>query len=41
MLRFFNLAKSTYFYTIKTFTDKVFKELITAIFNENKARYGL
>lgn len=44
MLSFFNLAKSTYFYTIKTFnrvdTDKVVKELITTIFNENKARYG-
>ena len=44
MLSFFNLAKSTYFYAIKTFdrvdTDKPIKDLITVIFNENKARYG-
>ena len=44
MLSFFNLAKSTYFYTIKAFdrvdTDKPIKDLIIAIFNENKARYG-
>ena len=44
MLRFFKIAKSTYFYTIKTLDrvdhDKQVKDLITAIFNENKARYG-
>ena len=44
MLSFFNLAKSTYFYTIKIFDRddkyKPIKDLITAIFNENKARYG-
>ena len=44
MLDFFRIAKSTYFYTIKTFnrvdTDKPVKDLIKAIFNENKARYG-
>ena len=36
MLSFFNLAKSTYFYAIKTFdrvdTDKPIKDLITVIF---------
>ena len=44
MLEFFEIAKSSYFYTIKTFDrvdkDKDIKALITAIFNENKARYG-
>ena len=44
MLRFFKIAKSTYFYTIKTLDrvdlDKQAKDLITTIFNENKARYG-
>ena len=44
MLDFFRIAKSTSFYTIKTFnrvdTDKPVKDLIKAIFNENKARYG-
>ena len=44
MLDFFRIAKFTYFYTIKTFnrvdTDKPVKDLIKAIFNENKARYG-
>ena len=44
MLRFFKIAKSTYFYTIKTLDrvdpDKQVKDLITTIFNENKARYG-
>ena len=44
MLDFFRIAKSTYFYTIKTFNridnDKPIKDLIKAIFNENKARYG-
>ena len=44
MLDFFRIAKSTYFYTIKTFNridnDKAIKDLIKAIFNENKARYG-
>ena len=44
MLRFFKIAKSTYFYTIKTLDrvdpDEQVKDLITAIFNENKARYG-
>lgn len=44
MLAFFKTAKSSYFYTIKTFTridqDKAIKEEITAIFNDNKQRYG-
>lgn len=44
MLAFFKAAKSSYFYTIKTFTsidqDKAIKEEITAIFNNNKQRYG-
>ncbi len=44
MLKFFNIAKSTYFYTIKTFDridpDKELKAQIKAIFDENKSRYG-
>lgn len=44
MLKFFKIAKSSYFYTIKTFlyedTDKPLKDLITTIYNENKGRYG-
>ena len=44
MLRFFKIAKSTYFYTIKILDrvdpDKQVKDLITTIFNENKARYS-
>lgn len=44
MLAFFKIAKSSYFYTIKTFTsidpDKAIKDEITAIFNANKQRYG-
>ena len=44
MLQFFTIAKSSYFYTIKTFSyedaDKALKDLITAIYNENKGRYG-
>lgn len=44
MLKFFNLAKSTYFYNIKGFNnthpDKAIKNEITAIFNDNKQRYG-
>ncbi len=44
MLKFFNIAKSTYFYTIKTFNlddpDKELKVEIKSIFDENKSRYG-
>lgn len=44
MLSFFKVSKSTYFYTIKTYSredkDYELKELIKAIFNENKSRYG-
>ena len=44
MLSFFKISKSTYFYHIKTYSreDKDFKlkELIEAIFKENKSRYG-
>lgn len=44
MLFFFKIAKSTYFYTIKTFDkedqDKENKDVIKAIFEENKSRYG-
>lgn len=44
MLEFFEIPKSSYFYTIKTFDrvdeDKDIKDLITVIFNENKSRYG-
>ena len=44
MLKFFNIAKSSYFYTIKTFErvdqDKAIKDEIENIFNENKQRYG-
>ncbi len=44
MLKFFNIAKSTYFYNVKGFDsidqDKAIKDEITAIFNDNKQRYG-
>ncbi len=44
MLSFFKIAKSTYFYTISTYShedkDYELKELIKAIFEENKSRYG-
>jgi transposase InsO family protein len=44
MLDFFKIAKSTYFYTIKTYSrkdkDVEIKELINDIFDENKSRYG-
>ncbi|VEU63436.1 IS3 family transposase [Mycoplasmopsis bovirhinis] len=44
MLEFFQLAKSTYFYIVQSFSknDKDFdlKQLITNIFNVNKSRYG-
>lgn len=44
MLNFFNIAKSTYFYTIKTYSrkdiDYELKEEIKHIFIENKSRYG-
>ena len=44
MLEFFKIAKSTYFYTINTYS-KVDKDIeiqseITSIFGENKSRYG-
>ena len=44
MLNLFNIAKSSYFYTINRFNredpNKSIKSLITEIFEENKARYG-
>ncbi len=44
MLDFFKIAKSSYFYTIKTFDsidpDKAIKDVIEAIFKDNKQRYG-
>lgn len=44
MLNFFNIAKSTYFYTIKTYSrednDYELKEKIKNVFIENKSRYG-
>ena len=44
MLEFFRIAKSSYFYTIKTFNrvdpNKELKTQIRAIFEENKSRYG-
>ena len=44
MLSFFKISKSTYFYTINTYSredkDYELKELIKAIFEENKSRYG-
>ena len=44
MLSFFNISKSTYFYNINTYSredkDYEVKELIKAIFDENKSRYG-
>ena len=44
MLNFFNIAKSSYFYTINRFNredpNKSIKSLIKEIFEENKARYG-
>lgn len=44
MLNFFNIAKSTYFYTINTYSrediDYELKEEIKHIFIENKSRYG-
>ena len=44
MLSFFKISKSTYFYHIKTYSrenkDFKLKELIEAIFKENKSRYG-
>lgn len=44
MLSFFKVSKSTYFYTINTYSredkDYELKELIKAIFNKDKSRYG-
>jgi len=44
MLSFFKISKSTYFYTISTYSrddkDLELKELIKTIFTENKSRYG-
>ena len=44
MLSFFKISKSTYFYTINTYSredkEHELKELIKAIFEENKSRYG-
>ena len=44
MLNFFKVSKSTYFYTVNTYSrkdkDKELKELIETIFDENKSRYG-
>lgn len=44
MLSFFEISKSTYFYTINTYSrkdkDYELKEIIKAIFEENKSRYG-
>ena len=44
MLEFFKIAKSTYFYTINTYSkidkDTEIKREITSIFKENKSRYG-
>ena len=44
MLSFFKISKSTYFYTINTYSredkDYELKKLIKAIFEENKSRYG-
>lgn len=44
MLKFFNISKSTYFYTISKYNDidkdDELKTLIKAIFEENKGRYG-
>ena len=44
MLEFFKIAKSTYFYTINTYSkvdkDIEIKNEITSIFKENKSRYG-
>ncbi len=44
MLSFFKISKSTYFYTINTYSredkDYELKELIKTIFKENKSRYG-
>ena len=44
MLKYFKIAKSTYYYEINTYTredkDKDIKDKIIAIFNHNKQRYG-
>lgn len=44
MLEFFKIAKSTYFYTINTYSkideDIELKDEISSIFKENKSRYG-
>ena len=44
MLKFFNIPKSSYYYTISTFNrsdkDKAIKDEIRAIFSDNKQRYG-
>ena len=44
MLEFFKIAKSSYFYTIKTFNridpNEELKTQIKTIFEENKSRYG-
>ena len=44
MLSFFKISKSTYFYTINTYSredkDYELKEIIKTIFKENKSRYG-
>ena len=44
MLSFFKISKSTYFYTINTYScedkDYELKELIKTIFKENESRYG-
>lgn len=44
MLKYFNIAKSSYYYEVKTYSrednDKDIKDLITAIFMANKGRYG-
>ncbi len=44
MLKFFNIAKSSYFYEISTYkredSDADIKESIQTIFNQNKGRYG-
>ena len=44
MLKFFNIAKSSYFYEISTYKredlDADIKESIQTIFNRNKGRYG-
>ena len=44
MLEFFEIAKSTYFYTINVYSkvdkDIEIKNEITSIFEENKSRYG-